>query len=267
MTSDAAAPASRSVIVTGAATGVGRALVEQLVADGHRVVAVDIRPDGLAWADGTPGIATVQADISTLAGNEAAVAMALERFGRLDGVALNAALMGLRDSVLDQSLDDVQRMLDVNYFGPLLGIRAAVPALTPGTGSIVITTAAVAERGDPRIWSYAASKAALTSLVRSAAVELGPQGLRVNAVVPGPIEQTGQTAGAGHRGAYVDHIAASLPAQRWGRAGEVAAVAAFLLSPGSSFMHGSFVATDGGAQLALPWYRPGAGPYLESIPT
>ena len=189
------------------------------------------------------------------------VIKALDVSGRLDGIALNAALMGVRGSLLEMPISDVKRLMAVNFYGALYGLRACVPALSAGA-SIVVTGALAGMRGDPRIWAYGASKAALLNLVQSAAVDLGQRGLRVNAVVPGPVRGTAATANASRRGSYVEELAASIPMQRWGEPSELASVAQFLLSPGSGYVNGSLITVDGGAHAMLPWYRPGGGGYL-----
>ena len=118
----------RVTLVTGAGSGMGRALTERLAARGEAVVAVDLDDEKLAWTSDFDGIAPFAADVTDEAANDAAVALAIDRFGGLDGAALNAGIdtVGMVDVL---PMDRFDRVLDVNLRGVVLGVRAAVPAL------------------------------------------------------------------------------------------------------------------------------------------
>ncbi len=169
------------MVVTGAASGIGRAIAARLAGEGWSVVAVDRDAGGLDEAAGEH-VLPVVADVGTEAGNAAMVDAAGSAFGGLDGAVLNAGVAGT-GTIDGGSLDDFDRIVAVNLRGVLLGMRAAVPALRArGGGSIVATASVSGLRADPGLHAYNASKAGVVNLVRSAALDLGSAGIRVNAV-------------------------------------------------------------------------------------
>jgi len=252
--------ADRVAIVTGAASGMGRATTERLHDDGWSVVAVDLAADALSWVDDVKSVMPCVADIATEEGNADAVATAVDAFGRLDGVVLNAGL-GVAGSIDEQELDVADRVWAVNLRGPVLGIRAALPALrAAGGGAIVVTASVSGLFGDPSMWAYNASKGGVINLVRSVAIDLGNEGIRVNAVCPGGIAGTGMTLPMEqHAPDHFEEMRSHVPMQRWGRPEEVAAVIAFLLSDDASFVTGVALPVDGGVTAGTGQFRTPAG--------
>ena len=271
----------RVVLVTGAAGGLGAAQARLLVASGARVVVADIDEAGVkALADELNTAAagnTRAAGDDAAAGNDAAavnsaaagsaaaagvavaVAVALDvraahdwaaaveraqaEFGKLDGLVNNAGVLGI-GTVADMPEAEFRAVADVNQVGVFLGIQAVVPALrAAGGGTIVNISSIDGMIGFKYLSAYCASKAAVLAISRTAAMELGPEGIRVNAVCPGVIE-TPMTEGLDANVSKWLHR--TLPLRRLGTPPEVAAVVGFLTSADSSYVTGAEIVTDGG---------------------
>jgi meso-butanediol dehydrogenase / (S,S)-butanediol dehydrogenase / diacetyl reductase len=235
------------VAVTGAASGIGRATAELYAERGHRVVLVDVDEPGLRklTAQDPDVFAALVGDVASEAVNEDMVRLALDRFGRLDAVVLNAGVGGAGPLESAGALERFDRLLAVNVRGVAAGIRASVPALRAvGGGSIVVTSSVSGLRGDPGVWGYNASKAASINLVRAAALDYAAENIRINAVAPGGT-LTAMTAGVLADPDAAAALTARIPLLRWSEPREQAEVIWFLTSPAASFITGVVVPVDG----------------------
>jgi NAD(P)-dependent dehydrogenase (short-subunit alcohol dehydrogenase family) len=253
-------------IVTGAASGIGRASAILFAREGARVLVVDKNEKGLqetlrsiSEAGGT--VESRAADSSSEDDVKAFVDRALGVFGALDVVYANAGISGglIPPPLLEQTVDNWLQVLRVNLIGPFLAIKHAAPhMMKKGRGSIVLTASVAGLRANAGGSPYSASKAGVVSLAQTAANSLLGSGVRVNAICPGLIE-TGMTRelfeAARQRG--TDRKIGQLnPLQRAGAPAEIAAMALFLASNESSYVNGQAFPVDGGLSSTLPFTRP-----------
>jgi len=225
------------VIITGAGQGQGAAEARLLAARGTTVVALDL---GEAPAEALPGAEYRQLDVTDEAGWTALGQDLAGRYGRVDGLVANAGVTW-RARLLDVTPADLRRVHEVNVTGALLAIQAIAPLMTAG-GSIVLVGSAAALTGHFPA-AYTASKWALRGLAKAACLELGPRGIRVNTIHPGYID-TPMTASAAP--AFRAANLAETPLGRTGTPGDVAPLAAFLLSDDASYISGAEIPVDGG---------------------
>ena len=235
-------------IVTGGASGIGKAAVELFRGEGAEVVASDITAaEDIVQAD-----AGRDEDVRRLIDETAA------RHGGLDIVFANAGISGGLTSIMDQTAEDWAEILRVDLIGPFLAIKHAAPHLKGrGGGSIICTASVAGLRSGAGGAAYSAAKAGVVSLVQTAAQQLSGTGIRVNAICPGLIE-TGMTEiiyeAARSRG-QAHRIGELNPLGRGGEPIEIARAALFLASEESSYVNGQALVVDGGLTSSMPTAR------------
>jgi 3alpha(or 20beta)-hydroxysteroid dehydrogenase len=242
--------AGRSILVTGGASGIGLATVRRLLRDGAKVTIVDIDLEKLEQVGeelGREDVLTVAADVSDEADLAAVFARAAERFGTVDGIHNNAAVIAPTEELAEIDPAELERVFAVNVRGPFLGTRLMIKAARKSQrpGVVLNVGSSLALGGTPLHGIYCAAKAAVISMTRTAALEAGPSKVRVNAILPGPIETP---LLASQPASILEHAAAQNPMGRFGQPREVAAMGAWLLSDESSYVNGGVFLVDGGEQ-------------------
>ncbi|MCG5523704.1 SDR family oxidoreductase [Ectothiorhodospira haloalkaliphila] len=245
---------NKVVVITGAAGGIGEATARLLHAQGARLMLTDREPDGVERlaAELGDGVAAMAVDVSREADNQAMIQEAEKRFGAVNAVFLNAGIEGQVGPMesLDQAAWD--KVFAVNVHGVRMGILATLPALRrAGGGSILITASVAGVRGAAGLSPYVSSKHAVMGMMRTAAAELGPEGIRVNTVNPGPVDNRmmrsiEDQANPGHGDEVKAGFVERMPLGRYVTNEEVAGVAALLLSEASSGVTGTHYLVDAG---------------------
>jgi 3-oxoacyl-[acyl-carrier protein] reductase len=244
-------------MVTGGASGIGRATARRFAADGAAVVIADLDADGAQTAakeiigQGGRGIAR-RVDVTDADELTAAVAEAEAEFGRLDALSCNAGLASYPVPAMDADPDQFSRIFDVNVKGVWLCVRAVVPAMRrAGGGAIAITGSVMGERARPGFAAYAASKAAVNHLAKVLALELAADGIRVNALAPVATDTPMLPSFLGPddpekaRAAFI----AGIPLGRLAQPEDIADAAAFLISAEARFVTGVVLPVDGGRSI------------------
>lgn len=239
-------------VVTGGSRGIGAAICLRLAADGHDIVVGYVRDAEAAEAvaDGVrkAGARAVTVPVDTSAEEDVARLFdtAERRLGPVTGLVNNAGVASTLGRLADTDPADLRRVVDVNLLGTLLCSRRAAQLMTPrGSGAIVNVSSAAATLGSPDEYvHYAATKAAVDALTVGLAKELGPEGVRVNAVAPGTIE-TDIHAAMGDAGRPW-RLAPGIPLRRPGRVEEIAAAVSWLMSPDASYTTGAVLRVAGG---------------------
>ena len=239
----------RVALVTGAASGIGRATAERLAAEGARLVLGDVQASALeALARELEGrgsrVRALPLDVTDPEACRKAVDTALAEFGGLHVLCNIAGILHFENSH-ELALEDFRRVLEVNLTGTFLMCRAAIPALLESRGAIVNTSSTAAVKGHAWMAAYSASKGGVLALTYSLAIEYGKQGLRVNAVLPGAIRTPIQEAFRVPEGADPKLVRRIMPLSGFGEPADAAAVIAFLASDEARHVNGEGVRVDG----------------------
>ena len=238
-------------LVTGAASGIGEACARQFAAQGCRVVLVDrdgerLRSLVTELAGSRRTACSVVGDVTEEATSAAAVTRCQTEYGRLDYAVNSAGIVGASATLDQTTLEEWQRVLAINLTGVFLGLKHQLRAmLAAGRGSIVNISSGAGLVGIPHLSPYCASKHAVLGLTKTAAMEVAPKGLRVNAVLPGST-RTPMTEAAMRQGPEVERlILSSIPSGRMGTADEIAAAVLWLCSEQASYVNGLSLVADG----------------------
>jgi NAD(P)-dependent dehydrogenase (short-subunit alcohol dehydrogenase family) len=241
-------------IVTGGASGIGKAMVQRFLADGAQVIAADLNQasgDELLADLSNDHVRFTRVDVSKEADVAAMVELAITSFGRLDVICNNAGFGGAFGPITDLHVEDWDETFAVLVRGVFLGCKHAVPHLIAAGGGAIVNTASVAGvTGGGGPVAYSGAKSAVINMTRALAVELAPHRIRVNAVCPGPIRTP--LLAQGRKGLSFDEMPRMQPWPDPGLPEHIAATAAFLASDDAAFITGEAINVDGGLTAAGP---------------
>ncbi len=243
-------------IITGGAGGIGKAAGKRFVEEGADVPLVDLDEGALkdACSDiGSNKVSYFVGDVTRAEDNLAMEATAAERYGGVDALLANAGIEGDVAPILEYDEARFDQVMAVNVKGPVLGLKAVIPALTErGGGSVIITSSVAGVRGAPGVAPYVTSKHAVIGMMKSAARELAGQRIRVNTVNPSPVEtrmmrslEEGMAPGAADQAKAA--MEANIPLGRYAEPEDIANVMLFLASDDASFVSGAVYLADGGS--------------------
>ncbi len=236
-------------VITGAASGMGRAAARLFVAEGARVVIADVDREGLAEVAAELGAAAaaLPTDVSKTVEVQAMLALAMERFGGLDILFNNAGIEGGSRKIADYSEETWDRVINVNLKSVFLGMKYAVPIMAQRGGGSIVNTASVAGLvGYPGSSAYSAAKAGVVILTKMAAVEYARENIRVNAICPGVIHTAMVDRITGGGSDAIARLSRGQPLQTVGQPEDIAQMALFLASDESRFVTGTAIPVDGG---------------------
>lgn len=250
---------NKSIIVTGAGSGIGRAAATLFAAEGGRVVCAD-KTDGAdataqAIRDAGGTADSIQMDAGAETDVQRTVRLALDRFGGLDIMFANAGISGGMANIFDTDVALITEVLRVNLIGPYLAIKHAAPEIAKrGRGAIILTASVAGIRSGAGSPAYSASKAGVINLAKTAAQQLSGANVRVNAICPG-LTETGMTKPTfdyAREAGKMDRVGRLNPLRRGAQPEELARVALFLASDDASYVNGQAIAVDGGLSSSHP---------------
>jgi len=243
-------------IITGSTQGMGRAMAVQFAAEGAHVIVNGRNSDAgndvarsIREAGGEAHF--VRADISTLEENRRLVDETIEKYGGLDIMVVNAGMLGL-GSVTEVSVETWHNTLNTNLHALFYLLRSGIPEMRNQGGSIIVIGSVAAHKGFPNHAAYCASKGAVESLIKQAAVDYAPA-IRINLIQPGPVETrlyNDSAVAFPNPESVLEEVPESLPMKRVGTPEDIAKLALFLAGNDSSWMTGSVLTIDGGASAA-----------------
>jgi len=236
-----------TVVITGGSSGIGAALVDFYLARGSRVFSLDLNPSGSRASE-------IDCDVRDANSVSSAMAKVRNDSARIDVLIANAGVVPSWQSTENIDLEDFARVLEINLIGVAATLKYAAPAMRSPGGSIVITGSINSWKGDPNLASYVASKHGVLGLIKSAALDLGPKGIRVNGVGPGPVATDALRNRILSRNendhdkadAYFERLAQGTALKRIATVEEVIHAIDFLASPLSSGITGELINVDGG---------------------
>ena len=250
----------KSVVITGAGSGIGRAASVLFSREGAKLIIVDraegVKETAKLVSDAGGTVEAVMADAGSESDVKAFIDKAVAKYGRLDAIWANAGVSGGLVPLAEQTVEHWQEVLRVNLIGPFLAIKHSMPhMIKQKSGSIVCTASVAGLKAGASGHPYGASKAGVISLVQTTAYSLSGTGVRINAVCPGLIE-TGMTKPvfdrAKERGTQ-DKIGQLNPLKRAGQPHELAAMGLFLASDDASYVNGQAIPVDGGLTASMPY--------------
>ncbi|MCI2393900.1 SDR family oxidoreductase [Aliiroseovarius sediminis] len=243
-------------LITGGAAGIGLETARLFLNEGAKVALVDLDEDDLAKAaealNGQGEVLTIAADVSKSEDAARYVRETVDAYGRIDVFFNNAGIEGKVAPLVDQKIEDFDRVMAVNVRGAFLGLQHVLPVMIDQKSGSVINMSSIAGlKGSPNVAPYITSKHAVVGLTRAAAIEVGATGVRVNSVHPSPVNTRMMRSledgfNPGHGDAVKDQLTAGIPLGRYGESADIAALVLFLASDEAAFITGAQYPVDGG---------------------
>jgi len=241
----------KTILITGASSGIGYAMANLMAREGARLILGDINQEQgelLAAKLNSMNFEAIFAkcDVSQPSQAQDLVDLALEHFGKLDGACNNAGISGITQALADMPIEEWKRVQSINLDGVFYGLRAQIPAMLKNNGGSIVNTASImAQVSIYGSCAYTASKHGVLGLTKSAAIDYGQQGIRVNAIGPAFID-TPMTTPMNAYPEILSKVISAHPLRRFGHPNEIAELATWLLSDRASFITGAYYPADGG---------------------